>query len=87
MSVTVELTYDMSVELGVPRFEVESATTVEDVLRLTRERFGENAARFDLLARVTAVAVNHVLTSYKRGRKTRLADGDTVTFIKAAAGG
>ena len=87
MPVTVELTYDMSKELGVQRFEVEGAATVEDALRLARERFGEASGRFDELSRVAAVAVNGVLMSHKRGRKTPLADGDTVTFVKAASGG
>jgi molybdopterin converting factor small subunit len=87
MSVTVELTYDMSKELGVQRFEIEGAATVEDALRLTRERFGEAGERFEVLSRVAAVAVNHVLMGHKQGRKTRLSDGDTLTFVKAAAGG
>jgi molybdopterin converting factor small subunit len=33
------------------------------------------------------VAVNHVLMGHRQGRKTRLSDGDTLTFVKAAAGG
>ena len=60
--------------------------SVDDALRLIRERFGDGA-RFDQLSRVAAVAVNRVLMSYKQGRKTRLSDGDTLTFVKAAAGG
>lgn len=87
MPVTIELTYDMSKELGVERFQVEDAATVDDALRLARERFGDAAERFDRLSRVAAVAVNRVLMSHKKGRKTRLRDGDTVTFVKAAAGG
>jgi molybdopterin converting factor small subunit len=87
MAVTVEVTYDMSKELGVQRFEIDGAATVEDALRLTRERFGEAGGRFDELSKVAAVAVNHVLMSHKQGRKTRLSDGDTLTFVKAAAGG
>jgi len=87
MPVTVELTYDMSKELGVQRFEVDGAATVDDALRLARERFGDAGERFDRLSRVAAVAVNHVLMSHKRGRRTRLSDGDTITFVKAAAGG
>jgi molybdopterin converting factor small subunit len=87
MSVTVELTYDMSKELGVERFQVEGATTVADALRLARERFGAKAEDFDRLSRVAAVAVNRVLMNHKQGRRTRLSDGDTVTFVKAAAGG
>jgi molybdopterin converting factor small subunit len=31
--------------------------------------------------------VNGVLSNHRRGMKTRLADGDIVTFVKAAAGG
>ena len=87
MSVTVELTYDMSKALGTRRFEVENAVTVADVLRLTRERFDASGEAFEGLAQRAAVAVNGVLTSYRRGLKTRLSDGDIVTFVKAAAGG
>ena len=87
MSVTVELTYDMSKALGVRRFDVDGARTVRDVLRLTRERFGERAAEFEKLTRVTAVAVNGVLVNHRRGLRTEVADGDTVMFLKAAAGG
>ncbi|RIK96315.1 MAG: hypothetical protein DCC71_22520 [Proteobacteria bacterium] len=87
MAVVVQLTYEMGKTLGAPRIEIEGARTVADVLRATRERFGAEAARFDQLARVTAVAVNGVLASYKRGQKTAVADGDTVAFVKAAAGG
>jgi len=87
MPITVELTYDMSKTLGVERFEVEGAQTVDDVVRLTRTRFGEQAAQFEQLVRVAAVVVNGVLVNHRRGMKTRLADGDTVGFVKAAAGG
>lgn len=87
MPVTIELTYDMSKELGVPRFEVEGAATVDDAVRLARERFGAQAERFDELSRVASVAVNRVLTRHKKGGSTPLAEGDTVTFVKAAAGG
>ena len=58
-----------------------------DVLRMTRERFGGAPARYDELTRVAAVAVNGVLVNYKRGMKTPVRDGDTVAFVKAAAGG
>ncbi len=87
MSVTVEVTYDMSVELGTQRFEVEGAERVADVLRLTRERFGDAADRFDALTRITAVAVNGVLINYRKRMTTALKDGDRVSFVKAAAGG
>jgi molybdopterin converting factor small subunit len=87
VGVTVELTYEMSKALGVERFEVEGARRVSDVVRLTRERFGEKAESFEQLTRVAAVAVNGVLVSHAKGRKTLLADGDRVAFVKAAAGG
>ncbi|MDJ0850285.1 MAG: MoaD/ThiS family protein [Myxococcota bacterium] len=87
MAVTVELTYDMSKALGVERFEVEGAATVADAVARARERFGETARDFEELTRVAAVAVNGVLVNHRRGMKTPLADGDTVAFVKAAAGG
>lgn len=87
MAVTVELTYDMSKALGVPRFELEDAATVRDAVRLARDRFAATGADFEKLSRVAAVAVNGVLVNHRRGLRTRLADGDTVTFVKAAAGG
>lgn len=87
MSITVELTYDMGKALGSHRFELENAATVADVVRLTRESFGAAGEKFDELTRVAAVAVNGVLINHRKGMKTRLADGDTVGFLKAAAGG
>jgi len=87
MSITVELTYDMSKVLGMQRFEVEDARTVADVVRQARARFGDGEESFEKLTRVAAVAVNGVLINHRKGMKTRLADGDTVTFLKAAAGG
>jgi len=87
MSITVEVTYDMSKALGVRRFEVDGAQTVQDVVRLTREKFGERGENFEKLSRVAAVVVNGVLINHKNGMGTAVADGDTVTFLKAAAGG
>jgi molybdopterin converting factor small subunit len=87
MSITVELTYDMSKALGVYRFEVEDAQVVKDVVDVARARFGERGESFEQLARVAAVAVNGVLINHLQGMKTRLSDGDTITFVKAAAGG
>jgi len=87
MSVTVELTYDMSKALGVPRFEVDGARTVADVVRMARDRFGEAGGDFEMLTRVAAVAVNGVLINHRKGMKTHVADGDVVVFVKAAAGG
>ena len=87
MSVTVELTYDMSRALGVPRLEVDDVRTVADAVRMARARFAEAGEDFEKLTRVAAVAVNGVLVNYRRGMKTRLSDGDVVAFVKAAAGG
>ena len=87
MSITVELTYDMSKALGTRRFEVDGARTVEDVVRMTREKFSDRSEGFDKLVRVAAVVVNGVLINHQRGMSTPLADGDTVAFLKAAAGG
>jgi len=88
MGITVELTYDMSKALGVRSFEVNGARTVQDVVQQTRAQFGaERTEDFEKLTRVAAVAVNGVVVSHKHGMKTALADGDTVTFLKAAAGG
>jgi molybdopterin converting factor small subunit len=86
MSITVELTYDMSKALGVQRFELEDARTVADVVRLARDRFEEGES-FEKLTRVTAIAINGVLINYRKGMKTQLSDGDTVSFVKAASGG
>jgi len=87
MAVTVDLTYDMSKALGVSSFELEDPATVKDVVRQTRERLGAGGADFETLARVAAVAVNGVLINHRKGMKTRLAPGDRVAFVKAAAGG
>jgi len=87
VSVTVELTYEMSKALGTRRFEVDGAATVADVVRVMRERFGERAADFERLTRVAAVSVNGVLVTHGRGLRTAVADGDRVMFVKAAAGG
>ena len=87
MSITVELTYDMGKALGVPRFEVDGARTVADVVKMARDRFGEAGDDFETLTRVAAVAVNGVLINHRKGMKTPLADGDVVVFVKAAAGG
>jgi molybdopterin converting factor small subunit len=87
MRVTVELTYEMSKALGTRRVEVDGAATVADVVRLTRERFGERTAEFERLTRVAAVAVNGVLVTHGRGLQTAVTDGDRVMFVKASAGG
>jgi molybdopterin converting factor small subunit len=86
MSITVELTYDMAKKLGEQRFEVDGVSTVADVVEQARRRFG-NADEFEQLSRVAAVAVNGVLVNHRKGLKTALSAGDTVAFVKAAAGG
>ncbi len=85
--ITVDLTYDMSKELGVRRFDVADAATVADVVSAARERFGERGEAFEKLTRVANVAVNGVLIAHRKGMKTKLAPGDRVAFVKAAAGG
>jgi molybdopterin converting factor small subunit len=88
MSITVEVTYDMSKALGLRCFAVDGARTVQDVVRMTRDKFGpERGDTFEKLNRVAAVSVNGVLINHRHGLSTALADGDTVTFLKAAAGG
>jgi molybdopterin converting factor small subunit len=74
----------MSKVLGVDRFEVEDVETVADVVAKAKVKVGPE---FEKLTRVAAIAINGVLVSHKRGMKTRLADGDVVGFVKAAAGG
>ena len=86
MSVTVELTYDMAKSLGTQRIELEQAATVADAVRLARERFSGDE-EFQKLSRVAALAVNGVLVNHRKGLKTKLAAGDVVAFVKAAAGG
>ena len=86
MSIRVELTYDMSKALGLQCFDIESATTVRDVVEQTESRF-EGGEDFAKLARLAAIAVNGVLVSHGKGMKTKLTDGDRVGFVKAAAGG
>jgi len=87
MAVTVELTYEMARAFGEPRFELPVSETVADVVRAAAERLGEKGVAFSDLSRVAAVAVNGVLVNHRKGMKTKLADGDVVTFVKAAAGG
>ena len=86
MSVAVQLTYDMSKAFGAERFDVEGAATVGDVVREARARFGD-ASSFDELTSRAAIAVNGVLVKHQKGLKTAVSDGDTVAFVKAAAGG
>ena len=87
MSITVELTYDMGKELGETALELDGVRTVRDAVEKTQARFEEKGKDYAQLSRVAAVAVNGVLMSYRKGWKTPLEDGDTVSFVKAAAGG
>ncbi len=86
MSIRVELTYDMGKAIGEHSFELDAAATVADVVEQTRQRF-DGGEDFANLARVARVAVNGVLVAHRKGMKTKLADGDRVGFVKAAAGG
>ena len=87
MGIRVELTYDMGKAIGEHAFELDAAATVADVVEQTRTRFGAGGEEVAKLARVARVAVNGVLVSHREGMKTKLADGDRVGFVKAAAGG
>ena len=88
MSIMVEVTYDMSKTLGMRSFQVDRAATVQDIISATRDKFGAaQAEAFEKLTRVAAVSVNGVLVNHRSGMSTALADGDTVAFLKAAAGG
>ena len=78
MSIRVELTYDMGKALGLQTFEIESASTVKEVVEQTRARFGDGGEQFAELARIAAIAVNGVLITHRKGMKTKLADGDRV---------
>lgn len=86
MPVTIELTYDMSKVVGGQRFEVEAASVAEAVAA-ARERVAAGQGDFDLLSARTAVAVNGVLLRHRKRAATKLSDGDTLSFVKAAAGG
>jgi molybdopterin converting factor small subunit len=87
MSITVELTYDLSKVLGSRQLQLEGAATVADAVRLTRERFAGRVEAFDKLTRVVNLAVNGVLINHARDQQTPLKDGDRLTFLMAAAGG
>ena len=52
-----------------------------------QQRFQAAGKDYAALTRVAAVAVNGDLINYRKGMKTKLADGDRVAFLKASAGG
>lgn len=83
MAVRVEVTYEMGKRLGSHCLELEAAT-VGDAIEEVRTRLGDEAPA--LTAR-TALALNGVLVRYRDRLRTRLSDGDTLSFVKAAAGG
>ncbi|MDH5672561.1 MAG: MoaD/ThiS family protein [Myxococcales bacterium] len=87
MGVNVELTYEMGKLLGEHHFELQDVHSVAEVLDAVRARFGDRGERLTELSRHAAVAVNGVLVNYKKGKRTRLQDGDRVSFVKASAGG
>ena len=87
MSVTVELSYDMSKAFGARRVEVTDAATVQDAVTKVDSLFQEKGQEFRQLSKVVAVAVNGVLVNHRKGMKTKLSDGDKVSFVKAASGG
>ena len=84
MRVSVELTYDMSKVVGVDRFDLEDVHNVAELVERAKSRVGPE---FDSLVKLAAVAVNGILVNYKKGKRTKLADGDVVSFVKASAGG
>ncbi|MBW2243691.1 MAG: MoaD/ThiS family protein [Deltaproteobacteria bacterium] len=86
MPVHVEVTYDMSKQLGTHRLELSGAT-VGEVVDAVRARFADDPALYEKLTAHTAVAVNGVLVRYGDRLQTKLADGDRLSFVKAAAGG
>jgi molybdopterin converting factor small subunit len=87
MSITVELSYDLAKAAGARSFQVDGAATVQDAVRLTRDRFGNKAGEFDSLTRFTSLVLNGVLLQHRNGQATPLADGDRLSFLKVAAGG
>ncbi len=87
MSVTVELSYDMSKAFGERRITLSSPANVKAALSEVEARFVAAGADFKSLSRVTAIAINGVLVNHRRGLKTALFDGDVVAFVKAASGG
>ena len=87
MAITVELTYDMAKAAGERRFEVDAVATVAQAVEAAGRHLSGKGVEFAALSRTAAIAVNGVLVNHKKGMKTPLADGDTLTFVKAAAGG
>ena len=84
MRVTVELTYDMARRFGEPSFDVDDVDGVAELIAVVVERLGGDTER---QARHAAIAINGVLVNHRQGRRTRLQDGDVVSFVVAGAGG
>lgn len=87
MGVIVELTYDMGKAFGSTSLDIDGVSNVREALERTQKLLAEKGVDYTTLSKVAAVAVNGVLMNYRKGWKTPLQDGDTVAFVKAAAGG
>ena len=84
MRVTVELSYEMSKAFGTERLEIDDVRTVADLVDKARAKVGPTIAEHVSHA---AIVVNGVMINHRRGMRTKLADGDIVSFVNAAAGG
>jgi molybdopterin converting factor small subunit len=84
MRVTVELSYEMSKVFGTERMVIEDVRTVAELVDKARAAVGDT---IDEHISHAAVVVNGVMINHRRGMRTKLADGDIVSFVKAAAGG
>jgi molybdopterin converting factor small subunit len=69
--------------IGLREEQVE-ATTVNDVVKRIRTRYGKQAEK---TARSMLVAVNGISILRRKVWRTRLADGDLVAFLPIAGGG
>lgn len=86
MAVQIELTYELGKLLGKSCVEVE-ATNVDEALARLRALFAPEPERFDRALKTVAFAVNGVLLRHRKALGRRLAPGDRLSLVKAAAGG
>jgi molybdopterin converting factor small subunit len=84
MRVTVELSYEMSKVFGSARLEISDVRNVSELVDKARARLGSG---IDEQLSHAAIVVNGVMINHSRGMRTKLSDGDIVSFVKAAAGG
>ena len=84
MRVTVELSYEMSKVFGSERLEIADVRNVSELVDKARAVLGSSVD--EQLSHV-AIVVNGVMINHSRGMRTKLSDGDIVSFVKAAAGG